>query len=78
MASNRKLPPRKLRCLTLKVGYPSRDEAMFASFGLLPHANSILLRLYLCEQCAQWHLTSQPPLHNGGKWNGIERIVEAR
>jgi len=71
---------RKLTCLSLKVSYRSRDEARDAMHRRFSSSHSRkgrpkLLRVYRCEQCGDYHLTSAVPEVRDGKWRGIERVV---
>jgi hypothetical protein len=72
----------KITCLSLKVSHSTRDAARAAAHARLNSAHSrrgrpVLIRVYRCRQCGEWHLTSQPPRTEGGKWNGIERVLQA-
>jgi hypothetical protein len=73
--AKRRTRSRKLKCLTLKVGYASRDEALAGIAGLLPHSRSGVLRAYRCPQCGAWHLTGQIPEVRDGRWRGTEAAV---
>lgn len=71
---------RKLTCLSLKVSYRNRDAARMAMHRRFESVHSrrgrpVLLRVYRCDQCGDYHLTSAIPEVRDGKWRGLGQIT---
>lgn len=61
------------RCSSGKVGYPTYDlaqHALYHSWSVSRPGHKVPLRCYYCNDCGQYHLTSQP------KKNPLDRIVK--
>jgi hypothetical protein len=49
-----------VKCSSAKKGYYSRATAMRQARREMGQHGRVILRVYSCEECKQWHLTSTP------------------